>query len=111
MSPVSLAAQLGASDVIDAGNGDVVELVGKLCPEGVSHILETTGNARVFNDAIDCLEVGGEMAVSILPAPMEEFEFRPFTMFQKAATLSSVSFGRANAHEMLPKMLGVVSRR
>ena len=104
-SRLSLAAQLGASDVIDAGNGDVVELVGKLCPEGVSYILETTGNARVFNDAIDCLEVGGEMAVSILPAPMEEFEFRPFTMFTKAATLSSVSFGRANAHEMLPKML------
>ena len=83
-SRLSLAAQLGASDVIDAGNGDVVELVGKLCPEGVSHILETTGNARVFNDAIDCLEVGGEMAVSILPAPMEEFEFRPFTMFTKS---------------------------
>ena len=58
-------------------------------PRGFSHALDTTGNKAVFENTISCLATGGEMAFAILPAPMEEFAFKPFETIRQVRQLES----------------------
>ncbi len=102
---LELAGELGATATVDASGCDVDDWRKEHLPRGFSNILDTTGNAAVFTNSVDCLATGGNFAYAILPAPMEEFSFRPFGLFEKCATLSAVSFGSAAPNELLPEML------
>lgn len=50
------------------------------------------------------------MAVCILPAPMEDFQFKPFELFKRAAALEAVSFGSAEAIRFVPEMISWYER-
>lgn len=103
---LSLALELGATEVINAAEtADVVARVMELFSGGVPYVLDTTGNASAFQSAMRSLATGGRMAYCILPAPMEDFQFKPFDLFKRAATLEAVSFGSAEAILFVPEMI------
>jgi len=102
---LELAREFGATDTVNSDQANFDEWFEAEMPSGVSHALDTTGNKEVFENTIDCLATGGEMAYAILPAPMEEFTFKPFPLFVKCASLKAVSFGSAVPADFLPKLL------
>jgi aryl-alcohol dehydrogenase len=102
---LELASALGATHVINAKEGKVAERIQEFCGRGAGFSIDTTGNAMAFNNAIECLAPGGRMAACILPSPMEEFTFKPFQLFVKSLSLEGVSFGRAVARELVPKLV------
>lgn len=102
---LELSREFGATATVDATESTMDEWRAEHRSRGFTHILDTTGSAAMFTNSVDCLATGGHFAYAILPAPMEEFSFRPFGLFEKCATLSAVSFGSAVPGELLPQML------
>ena len=99
------ARAFGATQVHDATQGDFDSWRDEHFPRGFTHALDSTGNKAVFENTIASLATGGEMAYAILPAPMEEFSFKPFELFVKCASLKSVSFGSSVPADLIPRML------
>jgi len=104
---LSLAMDLGATHSIQPQSQDVDEAVKSVSHSGVPYAIDTTGNAIAFELAIRTLITGGRMAMCILPSPMEDFEFKPFELFVKAASLEGVSFGQAVPQDLIPKLLAL----
>lgn len=58
-SRLELAKELGATHVINGGTEDAVERILEITGGGVQTALDTTGNARVFQQMINALAVAG----------------------------------------------------
>jgi aryl-alcohol dehydrogenase len=103
---LALARQLGATDVFNPTdpNNDLTKFQVAYA-SGFDFVIDTTGNSRAFVSCIEALATAGRMAVCILPAPMEDFVFKPFEWWTKAAKLEAVSFGEADAKTFLPKLI------
>lgn len=58
-SRLDLALQVGATDVVLAGEQDAVANVGALCDGGTEFAIDTTGSPAVVRQAVDSLRVAG----------------------------------------------------
>lgn len=56
---LTLATELGATDVLRADGGDVVAAIQALTGDGVQYSLECTGLPQVVRQAVDCLRLTG----------------------------------------------------
>ncbi len=102
---LKLAESLGATHSLNARNTDIAKKVKKMFPTGVHYAIESSAQASSFNTAIECIENGGQIAITALPHPMENFAFKPFAFFTKAASIHAVSVGSAVASDFIPQML------
>lgn len=64
---LALAAELGATDTVDARAIDPVAAIRKLTGGGAGHVLESSGNVLVFRQAVDAAAIGG--VIGIVGAP------------------------------------------
>lgn len=103
---LDVAERFGATHALDVSSLEFDEWRQAEFPRGFTDVFDTTGHAGLFSDSIEQLATGGEMAFAILPAPMEEFAFKPFELFVRCASLKAVSFGSATAAGLVPEMLG-----
>ncbi len=60
---LKLAEDLGATHVVNASEGDVVERVREITGEGAQYSLEATGLPKVVRQAVDCLRLTGVCGV------------------------------------------------
>lgn len=74
---LTLARDLGATHVIDARAGRVVEQIREITPGGATYSVETTAQVQPFKDAIDCLARGGACGICAVPDYGKPFEFSP----------------------------------
>lgn len=102
---LDVAADFGATECLDVSETDFDEWRTKHYPRGFTDVFNTTGHPGVFSNSVRHLATGGDLAFAILPAPMEDFAFKPFELFVRCASLKSVSFGSAAAAEMVPEMI------
>ena len=99
------AVSFGATEALNPGTLDIGAWRDRNVPRGFSHVADSTGSRQAFQASIDSLATGGELAYAALPAPMDEFSFRPFPLFVRCAKLTAVSFGSVRPAGMLPTML------
>jgi len=104
-SRLKLAEDLGATHCLNARDSDVADKLHKLFPAGVHYAIETSSQTNSFNAAIECIETGGQIAITSLPHPMEDFAFKPYAFYTKAASIHAVSVGSAVASDFIPQML------
>src|SRR3989339_404311 len=65
---LKLAADMGATRVVNVANQSIKDVMKDLHMEGFDVGLEMSGNARAFNDMLDCMYHGGKIALlGILP--------------------------------------------
>lgn len=62
---LQLAKALGASELVDASQGDPVARVRELFPAGVDHAIEASGRPSVMRQALSCVRSRGGQAVVI----------------------------------------------
>jgi aryl-alcohol dehydrogenase len=74
---LALARELGATHVLDARDGDIVERIRELTRGGVSYSIDTTAQVQPFKDAIACLVRGGTCGICAVPDYGKPFEFSP----------------------------------
>jgi aryl-alcohol dehydrogenase len=98
-----LATRLGATAVIDPGDGDVVESIRSITSGGASHSLDTTGVPSVINDAMSALAPLGTLVVvgagpAQLPLDVQD-------VIASGKTLRGCIEGDAVPREFLPRLI------
>lgn len=74
-------------------------------PAGFDHILDTTGQASVWEIAPRLLASGGQFGAVTTPEPADSWALRIAPYFEKFATLKMIIQGSSNPRQMLPRML------
>jgi aryl-alcohol dehydrogenase len=104
---LDLASELGATHTLDAKVGDTAARIREIAPKGVQFSLETTSNEQAFNDAIDCLAMGGVSGIVTTPLAGRRFPFTPQGLMKHGASLRAIIQGSSIPHTFLPKIIAL----
>jgi aryl-alcohol dehydrogenase len=102
---LELSRDLGATHTVNAGRADAEAQMRDQFPQGISHILDTTGSAQAWGLAMRVIGRGGTFAFVTTPEPVETFTVSPFELFLKVASMKSVLLGGVNPRDQIPRML------
>lgn len=102
---LELARELGASDVIDAREGDVTRRIQDVTDNGVDYSLETAGTVESFSDALSCLTMGGTCGIVTVPNHGAPFEFSPREILTGGRTLIGVLEGSSVPDIFIPQLV------
>ncbi len=102
---LDLARELGATDIIDAGKGDVAQRIRDLTRIGVDLTLETAGTVQSFHDAIACLGMGGTCAIVTVPNHGAPFEFNARDILTGGRRVVGVLEGESLPDTFIPQLV------
>lgn len=101
-SRLSLASELGASDVVDTSDGGLEESLRELTDgRGVDFAVETTGNVGVLDELIDSLAVRGTCAVVGAPPSGSRGSFG-VNQLLPGRTVTGVTMGDSEPETLIP---------
>ena len=86
---LKLAADMGATRVVNVANTPLKEVMADLHMEGFDVGLEMSGNPRAFNDMLDCMYHGGKIAMLVALRHPELVDRLCVVDISPAATTSS----------------------
>ncbi len=98
-----VAGELGATHTLHAGDGDLLSQLQAILPRGAAFSLDTTGDPRMQNLAVDCLAMGGHCG--LIAVTRAAYPFHLFSVFSRAAVLHGIIQGSAVPGEFLPQLL------
>jgi aryl-alcohol dehydrogenase len=101
---LALASELGATHVIDARDGQVVERIRELTQGGARYSIDTTAKVQPFKDAIACLARGGTCGICAVPDYGKPFEFSPAPILS-GRTLKGVLEGSSVPGVFIPQLM------
>ncbi len=102
---LALAAELGATAVIDARSSDPVEEIMRLTGHGVDFALETTGAPAVLRGAVDCLASLGTACVIGAPRQGTEVALDVNTILTGGRTVRGVVEGDSVPQLFIPALV------
>lgn len=109
-SRLDLAAELGATDVVDTSTVDLAEaLMSATDGRGVDYALETTGNVAVLDALISSLAVGGTCAVVGAPPAGARGSF-DVNYFLPGRTVKGVTLGDSESETFVPMLVEAYRR-
>jgi len=98
---LELAQKLGATDVVDASEGDPVKAVRELAGGGVDYAFEVIGLKQTVEQAFQCLDLGGTaIVVGVMPSGASAEIEGTELMFR---TLKGTSMGSARPRIDIPR--------
>ncbi|MFC0041489.1 NAD(P)-dependent alcohol dehydrogenase [Actinomadura rayongensis] len=107
-SRLALAAELGATDGIDAGRENLAERLAALAgPTGVTHIVESTGVAALLELAIEAVAADGTVAVIGAPAAGTRASFNVNALID-GRTIRGVTEGGSDRVTFIPALADLV---
>lgn len=106
-SRLELAKELGATHVINAGSGDVVEQIKEITGGGVAYALDTTGLPVVIRQAADALAPRGKLAILGAPMPGSEINLDNTDFMSSGKTLMGVVEGESDGDTFIPKLVSL----
>jgi aryl-alcohol dehydrogenase len=86
-SRLALARELGATHVVDAGQGDAVAAVREIAGGGADYTVEATGVTAVMAQAIEALGIGGTVALVGVAGATASVSFNPMELQNKRVTI------------------------
>ena len=86
------AKEFGATDVIDARDGDVVKAIKQLCG-GVDHAFEAIGLPETLEQALECCALAGRCTLIGVPQPGAKMTVDMAKLFYARRTLSTTFYG------------------
>ncbi len=104
-SRLEVARELGATHVVDAREGDVVEAVRQASSGGVDAALDTTGRADVIGAALRALRQRGTLAMVAVNAAGGELVLDLVEVIAGCKRLVGVIEGGGSAKIMIPRLL------
>ena len=102
---LSLARELGATEVINPKKLDAVERVKSISGGGVDYAIECVGRTETIVQAVDCLRPWGTVILVGVPRRGTKIEFDFFSLFR--ATVRGCVAGFANSELFLPLLISL----
>lgn len=99
-SKLELATALGATHVINAKEGDVVQGIRNRCPGGVEYIVDTTGVISMINNGIKALSHAGTLALVGVPKPTDQLEANAIDLLTSCKRVIGVILGSASPQQV-----------
>jgi aryl-alcohol dehydrogenase len=100
---LALARELGATEVLDAREGNVAERIRSLTGGGADYSVETAGAEQSFRDSIECLARRGICGLCTVPKLGAPIEFAPLSIL-KGRTVTGVLEGSSVPDEFIPRL-------
>lgn len=105
-SRLDLAAELGATETVDAGNADPVQALKDLTGgRGVDYAIETSGRLPVLAGALDSLTSAGTCVVIGAPPLGSTIPVDVPNLLGRGITLRGTNQGDSNPAQFLPRLL------
>lgn len=105
---LKLAKELGATDTIVGGTGDLTEQIRALAPNGVRYGLDTTGLPGIISAALDALSLRGTLGM--VGVQQGEVSVSPLAL-TAGRTLTGILEGSANPHTFIPMLIDLWKRQ
>jgi aryl-alcohol dehydrogenase len=104
---LALARELGATHVIDAHNGGVLEAIRAIVPNGLHYTLDTTGNVAVIRTAVDALAPRGTCGIVGATAAGVELKLDTIGFMSTAKTLRGIVEGDSVPDIFIPRLIAL----
>lgn len=102
---LTLATELGATEVVDAGAGEVVSALNAIAPGGFDFALETTGRVEVVEQAVQVLAIRGSVGVIGVPPLGARASFDLMTLFAGGRTIRGIVAGDSVPSTFIPVLV------
>ncbi len=103
-SRLAMAKELGADEIIQAGNDPVTDEVRTHAPDGVDFTLDTTGAIQVTRQTLDVLAPRGTSAFVTGPLDGSEISFSP-RILMPGLKFRGIIEGNSNPKVFIPQMI------
>ena len=104
-SKLEYARQFGATDVVNAGNGDAVARVVEITGGGVDYAFEAIGNARTIEQAYEMCRPGGTAVVVGMAAETADIRINALSLPRSERAIVGSWYGGARPWVDLPKLV------
>jgi Zn-dependent alcohol dehydrogenase len=104
---LELAQRVGATHVVDAGEGDVVDRVLALSDGGVPWIIDAVGRPETMRQAIDCLRPAGTLVAVGLNSVDATVAVPINELVQRQKRIVGALYGSSNPRLDLPRILAL----
>jgi S-(hydroxymethyl)glutathione dehydrogenase/alcohol dehydrogenase len=101
----ALAVQFGATDRINAADGDAVELLFDLLPDGVDYAFDAIGHTATTEQAIRMLGLGGAAVVVGLPKTGARASFEPLVLAEADQRILGSNYGSVRPSIDIPALV------
>jgi S-(hydroxymethyl)glutathione dehydrogenase/alcohol dehydrogenase len=102
---LTLAAQLGATDTLDATSIDGVMALKELVPEGLDYVFDAIGKTQTTEHAIAALGLGGAAVIVGLPPAGSSARFDALALATNDQRILGSNYGSINPHIDIPKLV------
>ncbi|MFJ4659046.1 NAD(P)-dependent alcohol dehydrogenase [Nocardia sp. NPDC088792] len=103
-----LAAELGATAVLDPANGPISEQVRELLPQGVNYAIDTTAQPVVLGEVVKAMAKRG--AIGLLGVPADPASTLPLSLGMSqilGLKVVGIAEGDSNPAQFIPWLLGM----
>lgn len=101
---LDLARELGATETIVAGTGDLTAQIRDVVPDGVKYGLDTTGMPTVISATLDAIALRGTLA--LVGVQQGDLAVAPLAL-TAGRTITGILEGDANPHTFIPTLIAL----
>lgn len=99
-SKLELATSLGATQVINSKQADILDAIRRTVPDGLDHIIDTTGSTLLMNKAIKALGHAGTLALVGVSGVTDQIEASSFDLLTSSKRIIGVILGSADPQQV-----------
>ncbi|MDA3146328.1 Zn-dependent alcohol dehydrogenase [Leucobacter sp. UCMA 4100] len=100
-----MAVQFGATDRINASDGDVVEQLKELLPDGVDYAFDAIGRVETTEQSIQMLSLGGASVIVGLPPTGAKASFEPLVLAEADQRILGSNYGSVRPSIDIPALV------
>jgi S-(hydroxymethyl)glutathione dehydrogenase/alcohol dehydrogenase len=102
---LEVAARLGATDTIDASEGDLVSALRATVPEGLDYVFDAIGKIETTEQAIAALGLGGAAVIVGLPPTGMTARFDPLALAEANQRILGSNYGSVDPQRDIPELV------
>lgn len=102
---IDLAAELGATHIVDASSEDVRNTIKSILPQGANYALDCSATVAALMDSLEVIGQGGKIGIFSAPPPGQTFDFTTRSLFDKVGSLHGIVQGFSVPQDFIPKLI------
>lgn len=102
---LNLAMRLGATETVDAGQGEVPSRLKEVVPEGLDFVFDAIGKVETTEQAVAALGLGGAAVIVGLPPAGATARFEPLALAEADQRILGSNYGSIVPNRDIPRLV------